>query len=330
MSDNNTQMTPEVVERILTRHMDEHKRDRLWKNVFKFFGLSYLMMGLVMVGYFAYKSEGKRDVDEEHVAVVDIVGPIALTGGVNSYNTLTSLEAAFKSESSVAVVLNADSPGGSPSQSDVIYEEILRLKREYPKKPIYTVVGDMCASGCYYIASATDMIYANPTSMIGSIGVKIEGFGFTELMDKLGVERRTLSAGEFKTMNDPYSPKDERVVAHIQENVLAETHKVFISSVKKGRGDRLSDDPKLFSGLVWTGEKAKELGLIDDFANLYSLSRDLTDTNKLHNYTHRDVSLKSLLSGAGAGASQEDLLVLLKLLSGSQGAHDSWKTVLTY
>lgn len=285
--------------------LQEERSKRKWSMAFKFSMLLYLCVSSGAFIYSMYSGAKKDGLDESHVAVVDILGPIARSGGVNAYDTMESLQEAFDNENAVAVVLNADSGGGSPSQSDLIYNEILRLKAKHPEKKTYAVIGDVCASGCYYIVSAVDTILANKTSMIGSIGVKMEGFGFTGLMDKLGVERRNLIAGEFKTLADPFSPVNIDGTNFLKHNIVDKTHEVFIGAVKEGRGNRLKVDDLTFSGLVWVGEDALDKGLIDGFGDLFGIARDLTDSNNIHNYSKKKNSLRSLIMGTAAAVSSE-------------------------
>jgi protease-4 len=272
-----------------------NRKTQLWNNIFRFSFLLYFVSisfsALYLSGF-----DSSESVDEPHVGYVNIHGPIARSGGVNAFMTIEALNTAFKAENTKAIVLDADSGGGSPSESDKIYQEILRLKLEYPEKKVYATVGDGCMSGCYYIISAADEILANKTSLIGSIGVKLEAFGFVDVMDKIGVKRRTLSAGTHKTMLDPYSPRDTEAEAHLINKVLKVTHATFIESVKTGRGEKLKSDD-VFNGLVWSGDEALKLGLIDGYGHLHSVAREYSDEALMHNYTVKDRSLKALFSG---------------------------------
>jgi len=226
---------------------------------------------------------GASDASSEHVAVVRLEGPI-MPGGKTSAEKINPLLAeAFSNPSSTAVIIKANSPGGSPVQSALINDEITRLKKLHDK-PVYVVVEDLCASGCYYIAVAADKIYANKGSMIGSIGVRMDTFGFTNLMDKLGIENRSMHAGEHKTFIDPFSPIDEAGRAFFQEKVLEKTHQQFIQAVRDGRGDRIKETDETYTGLVWLGDDSVENGLIDGLSDLNSVARDIVGVKKLRYY----------------------------------------------
>jgi protease IV len=196
------------------------------------------------------------------------------------------LRAAFESEKAVGVILRINSPGGSPVQAGYINDEILRLREEYPDMPMYAVISDVCASGGYYAAVAADQIYADKASIVGSIGVRMDSFGFVDAMEKLGVERRLLTAGESKGFLDPFQPAKEQDIAHVQK-LLNNIHTQFIETVKKGRGDRLQLHADLFSGLVWTGEQSIELGLVDGLASAGYVARELIGEEKIVDYTPR-------------------------------------------
>jgi len=199
----------------------------------------------------------------------------------------------------LGVILRINSPGGSPVQSGYVYDEIRRLRKEYPQTPLYAVVGDMCASGGYYIAAAADEIYADKASVVGSIGVLMNGFGFVEAMEKLGVERRLLTAGAHKGFLDPFSPAQPDEIAHIQ-SLLGDIHEQFIHAVKEGRGDRLQDDPSLFSGLVWTGEQAVKLGLVDGLGSAGHVAREVIGEENIMDFTPRPRYFEKLAANLGA------------------------------
>ncbi|QCF28124.1 S49 family peptidase [Hydrocarboniclastica marina] len=245
---------------------------------------------------------GKED---PHVGVIDVFGPIQRKGGVAANPVIEALHNAFQNEHTTSVLLDMDSPGGSAVQSDLVYREIVRLRDKFPDKPVIAVVGDVCASGCYYIASAADEIVINRLSMIGSIGVRMDGFGFTGLMDKLGVERRILTAGENKIISDPYSTVRPEINAHLTEHVLLKTHNVFIDAVKTGRGERLHEDPALFSGLVWVGHEAIEKGLADRIGSVSSVARELAEEGNQVNYSIRQPRILDWFTGAAAAVKQE-------------------------
>lgn len=201
-------------------------------------------------------------------------------------NIIQGLQDAFDNKNASGVILEINSPGGTPVQASMIYDEIKRLRELNPKTPIYTVVTDICASGGYYVASATEQIYANKSSLIGSIGVRLSSFGFTGAMQKLGIERRQLTAGANKAMLDPFSPRNKKAEAHMS-GLLANTHKLFIEDVKAGRGDRLKNDPNLFSGLIWNGEQSIELGLIDDLGSSAYVAREVIGEETMIEYTYQ-------------------------------------------
>jgi protease-4 len=222
--------------------------------------------------------------DGQHTALVELSGVIADDSDAEADLVAGGLRAAFEDEGTVGVILRINSPGGSPVQSRYIYDEIRRLRGLHPDIPLYAVIVDVGASGGYYVAAAADRIYAAESSLVGSIGVRMDGFGLVEAIDKLGIERRLLTAGEDKGMLDPFLPVDETQQAHVQ-GLLEEIHRQFIDAVRDGRGDRLKDDPKIFSGLIWTGEQGVELGLVDAIASSGQVARDVIGAEKIVNFT---------------------------------------------
>lgn len=264
--------------------LSEQRRSRRWKIFFRLLFALILIAGLALSGYALFLAQGE-DVagGRRHLGVVDVTGPIDAQGQANAERIIEGLQRAWRDPDSDAVVLHINSPGGSPVQSQRVYDEIRYLESQ-GDKPILAVIEDIGASGAYYMASAADRIYASPASLVGSIGVISAGFGLQKAIDKVGVERRVFTAGENKAFLDPFSaitPQQRQ----FWQSVLDTTHQQFIDAVKAGRGDRLSDDPRLFSGLVWTGEQARSLGLIDDLANLEQLSRDRLGEVSLKDYT---------------------------------------------
>jgi protease-4 len=237
--------------------------------------------------FLASGGSGGVNAAQPHTALVELRGAISTAQGDVSADKLNaSLRRAFEAKMSKGIVLRINSPGGSPVQSDLINAEIGRLRSLYPDKSLHVVVSDVCASGGYYIAAAADQIYANPSSIVGSIGVRMDGFGFVDTLDKLGVERRSLTAGDNKAILDPFLPVKENQRAHAKE-MLAVVHQQFINRVKAGRGDRLSDNPDIFSGLLWSGEQAKELGLIDEFGSLDYVAREVIGHEAIVDYSYK-------------------------------------------
>jgi len=286
----------EVLEKLALAAVTEQRRARRWSVFFK--GLMFLY--LIVVGAIAFypKFEGSVGDGKEHTAVIDVIGVIAEGEVANASSIIESLRNAIKDKQTKGIVLNINSPGGSPVQSGYIYEEIRRLKVNNPDIPIYAVVGDICASGGYYIAAAADEIYVHKSSMIGSIGVVMNGFGFINVMEKLGVDRRLLIAGKHKALMDPFSPVNEEETEHMQ-TLLNNVHQQFIVAVKAGRGDRLLEDEDVFSGLIWTGEQGVKLGLADAFGNVDSVARDIIGVKNKMNFTQQERLLDKLVGRFG-------------------------------
>lgn len=238
-----------------------------------------------------------------HTALVRLDGAIMEEAHASAEKINDALRAAFRHKGARGVLLQANSPGGSPVQAGYIYDEIVRLRQQHPDKPLYAVIGDVCASACYYIASAADKVYANRASLVGSIGVLYNGFGYTELMDKLGIERRLLTAGKNKGMMDPFSPLDREEVAHFQA-MLDEIHQQFIEAVRRGRGERLIEGADLFNGLVWTGVRGVELGLVDELASPATVAREVIGQEDVVDYTPSKGVLERLAGALGASFGQ--------------------------
>jgi protease-4 len=224
---------------------------------------------------------------ERHTAMVSIEGEISSNAIANALDIGSALQAAFENDNSVGVILRINSPGGSPVQSGIINDEIRRLRALYPNKPLHVVVEDICASGGYYIAVAGDQILVDKASIVGSIGVVMDSFGFTGLMDKLGISRRMITAGSNKGMLDPFSKEDPKQVEMVQ-TMLNEIHQQFITVVKEGRGDRLKETPDLFSGRVWNGEQAVKMGLADGFGTVDTVARDVFKAPNILDYTMKE------------------------------------------
>ena len=237
--------------------------------------------------------------NKPHVNLVDIKGAIESDGTNSADNVISSLTKAFKDSKSKGIILRINSPGGSPVQASQIYDGIMRLRNRYPQKKIFAVCTDLCASAAYYIASATNDIYANPSSLVGSIGVLLNGFGFTGAMDKLGIQRRLIISGDEKGFLDPFSPEKPQDQAYAQK-LLDSVHQQFIKDVEKGRGTRLQKSPVIFSGLIWSGVEAKQLGLIDGFGSAGSVSREFFKTDTFVDYTKKRSFLNQISQSMGA------------------------------
>lgn len=273
----------------------EQRARRRWGYVFKGLLLLYFVAFLILT----YAPGRLAPLGEAHTALVNIHGVIAADADANADAIVTGLRNAFENEHARGLILRLNTPGGSPVQAGIINDEIKRLQAERPDFPVYAVVQDLCASGGYYIAVAAHEIYADKASIVGSIGVRMDSFGFTEAIDKLGVERRSLTAGENKAFLDPFLPLRDEDVTHAH-SLLDNVHRQFIDVVKEGRGDRLADDAKLFSGLLWSGEQALELGLIDGLASSSTVARDIIGAEDIVDYTPRPNYLDRFVGRLGA------------------------------
>lgn len=300
-----------LIEKLVLSMQDEHRKTRRWGIFFKFLTFAYLFI-LLFALVFPSADVGRPGGD--HAALIEITGTIAADEVASADNIVGGLREAFENEAAKAVLLRINSPGGSPVQSGYVYDEIRRLRAEYPDKKVYAVIADIGASGAYYIAAAADEIYADKASLVGSIGVVGGGFGFTGLMDRIGIDRRLYTAGENKAFLDPFSPEKENEVAFWQQ-VLETTHRQFIDQVRKGRGDRLADDESLFSGLVWTGEQARELGLIDGLGSASYVARELVGQDELVDYTVGGSKFEDFIErfGASVGSGLADQVVQSRL-----------------
>ncbi|KGS12882.1 MULTISPECIES: signal peptide peptidase SppA [Pseudomonas syringae group] len=272
-----------LLEKTLLASVQEQRRARRWGIFFKLLTFAFLFVAVVLP---MLDLEGGASRRSSHTALIDVQGVIADKEAASAENIVTALQKAFEDEKTKGVILRINSPGGSPVQSGYVYDEIRRLRATKPDIKVYAVITDLGASGAYYIASAADQIYADKASLVGSIGVTAAGFGFVGTMEKLGVDRRTYTSGEHKAFLDPFQPQkaDE---TQFWQGVLDTTHRQFIASVKQGRGDRLKDKdhPELFSGLVWTGEQAVGLGLVDGLGNASYVARELIKEKDIVEYT---------------------------------------------
>lgn len=276
-------------------YLAQHRRERRWRWVWRlfWFGVAASMVWATM----SNMPSATAPVTP-HTALVEVRGEIASDAEANADNLMTALRSAFEDQGARAVVLRVNSPGGSPVQAGLVNDEIRRLKALHKKK-VYAVCEEMCASAAYYIAVAADQIYVDKASMVGSIGVLMDGFGFTGVMDKLGVERRLMTAGENKAMMDPYSPRNPQHEAYAQA-MLDQIHKQFIDVVKTGRGKRLKDDPTMFSGLFWNGQQAVSLGLADHLGSLDAVARDVVKAEEVIDYTQKSNLAERLAKRFGA------------------------------
>jgi len=289
----------EVLEKLALSAIQEQRRSRHWSILFKTLGFLYLFIVLFLAaGWFG--SDGVSI--KEHTALVDLQGVIA-SDQASADSVISSLQGAFKDKKTKGVILRINSPGGSPVQAGQIYDEIRRLRALHPKIPLYAVIDDICASGGYYVAAGADKIFVDKASIVGSIGVLMDGFGFTQTMQKLGVERRLLTAGENKGFLDPFSPVDPRQAAFAKQ-MLGEIHAQFIGVVREGRGKRLQETPEMFSGLVWSGEKSIQLGLADALGNVESVARDVIKAEDIVDYTQREGLAARLAGRLGASVAK--------------------------
>ncbi|UWN48180.1 Putative signal peptide peptidase SppA [Alcanivorax sp. ALC70] len=287
-----------LIEKLLGQAQAEQRKSRRWGIFFKSLGFIYLFSLLFL--FSANRPGDSLAVAEPHVAMVDLNGAIMADSSASADLISTGLREAFEAENAQAVLLRINSPGGSPVQSNFVYNEIRRLRAEHPDKKLYAAITDMGASGAYYIASAADEIYADPASIVGSIGVIMANFGLQEAADKLGVERRVYTAGENKDLLDPFAPVKDKDREHVQ-TMLDEIHQQFIGAVKQGRGDRLKVDghPELFSGLFWTGQRALELGLVDGLKSPGQVARDVVGVERTVDYTVSASPLDKVLKKFG-------------------------------
>jgi protease-4 len=301
MSDINNPWEREVVTQLAEASLKEQRRSRRWGIIFKLLTFAYIGVILFMIGEASLTTV---TIKEKHTALVELTGVIADKEIASADHIVTALRDAFDNEKAAGVILRINSPGGSPVQSGYIYDEILRLRKENPDTPLYAVVTDICASGGYYIASAADKIYADKASIVGSIGVRMDNFGFVDAIEKLGVERRTLTAGENKALLDPFLPEDEKTKAHMQ-SMLGEIHQQFINAVKEGRGDRLDTSVEgLFSGLIWTGETAVKNGLVDELASSSYVAREVIGEETIVDYTVQEDILERFAQRLGSTVAQ--------------------------
>lgn len=304
----------ELIEKLALNAVKEQRRSRRWSIFFRLLLFAYLFVLLYMA------VDGNMSTDNlnvgDHTAVIaidDVIAP--QQKGISADQVAKGLKNAYKDKSTKGIILQINSPGGSPVQSARIYAEIRRLKKEHQDIPVYAVIEDVGASGAYYVAAAADEIYANESSIVGSIGVRMGEFGFVDAIEKLGVERRVITAGDNKVSLDPFLPLNEDDRAHA-EQMLDEVHRQFIQAVRAGRGDRLKESEELFSGLFWSGARAKSHGLIDGFGDSRHVASELVGAKKLVDFTAKENALDRLISRFGLGVGT----AFTRLLESSSGA----------
>jgi protease IV len=271
-----------VLERLATDGLREQRRARRWGIFFKLLAFGFLFF--ILFAALGVWTGSERLCLDKCTAMVEIQGEIEATGRASADNVIAGLQAAFKNKGTQGVVLKINSPGGSPVQAGEINDEIRRLRGKYPDTPIYAVVEEICASGAYYVAVAADKIYVDKASLVGSIGVIMDGFGFVGALEKLGIERRALTAGDNKAFLDPFSPLPPKQKEYAQQ-MLGDIHQQFIAVVKAGRGSRIKDSPELFTGLVWNGRRSIELGLTDALGSVRSVARDVVKAEDIVDFT---------------------------------------------
>ncbi|HRD64725.1 MAG TPA: signal peptide peptidase SppA [Candidatus Competibacter sp.] len=294
----------DVLTKLAFAAVTEQRRARRWGIFFKLLFFAYLVGLLVLAWPENLDTAGSV---KRHTALVRVDGLISGSTEASAKNVIEALRKAFKDKNTIGVVVEINSPGGSPVQAGEIYDEIRKLRQQYPKIPVHAVASDVCASGGYYIAAAAQNIYANKASIVGSIGVRMDSFGFTDAIAKLGIERRAYTAGTNKDFLDPFKPADPEEVKHLQ-GMLDAIHQQFIAAVKQGRGERLKDDPAVFSGLMWTGEQSVGLGLVDALGSSRYVAEEVIGEKTVVDYTKRTRWLDRLFDGTEASA------MLVKLL----------------
>lgn len=297
MADDDGQWQRGLIEKLATAALKEQRRARLWGIFWKLLGFAYLTVIILLAIDWKEGADAKTG---RHTALVEIKGIIAPGTDASADKIALALQSAFKDKNTQGVVLRINSPGGSPVQAQSIFDEMRRLRQKYPNTPLYAVVEDLCASGGYYVAAAADRIYVAKGSIVGSIGVRMDNFGVVGLMEKLGIERRLLTAGSNKALLDPFLPLDE---SHkkIAVDLIGEIHEQFITAVREGRGKRLKETPDMFSGLIWSGAKSVDLGLADAFGSLEYVAREVVKAEDIVDYTQKENIAEKLARRFGAG-----------------------------
>jgi protease-4 len=308
-----------TLEKIALRALDEQRRARQWSTLVRLLWLTLFFLILAAsLGWIGGASREPIRVGK-HTALVDLSGIIGVESRASAERMISGLDAAFKDKRTQGVVLRINSPGGSPVQAGYINDEIRRLRAKHPGIPLYVVVQDLCASGGYYVAAAADRIYVDKASLVGSIGVIMSGFGFTGAMEKLGIDRRAYTAGENKDFLDPFAPENPAQREHAKQ-MLEEIHQQFIKVVRDGRGKRLKESPEIFSGLVWTGERAVQLGLADGFGSLESVARDVIKAENVVDFTPDENYFEQLSKRLGASAAKSLVRSLSEMAAGGAAA----------
>jgi protease-4 len=287
----------QALESLLNENLKDKRGERRWKTIWRVIWLGlFLFAAYTFLNPFKNKSSS---VLGKHTALVNIQGEIASNTPANASDVNSALQAAFENPDSVGVILKINSPGGSPVQSGMIHDEVLRLRKEYPKKHLYVVVEDICASGGYYIAVAGEKIYVDKASLVGSIGVIMSGFGFTGLMDKVGVERRVITAGDNKDMMDPFAKQNPKNKEALQE-MINQVHQQFIDVVKQGRGEKLQKNDELFTGMVWNGARSIELGLTDELGTIDFVAKEVIGQKDIIDYSQTENVAERIAKRFGA------------------------------
>lgn len=307
-----SQWERQTLQKILLEHVYEQRRARRWGIFFKFLLITFIAL-VIIISFSAFNKDLPQPVMStvDHSALIDVRGEIMEEQQASADNIRSSLKNAFENKHVKAVILRINSPGGSPVQARRIYDDIRYFKSKQPNIKVFAVIEDVGTSAAYLIATAADFIYADKTSLVGSIGVKMESFGFVDAMQKVGVERRLYTAGKNKGALDPFLPKNPEEEAFVKEQ-LAIIHQAFIQNVRQGRGDRIKETPDIFSGQFWSGEQALTLGLIDGFADAYFVSREIAKTEELVDYSHSTNLLDRLANRIGASAAKTLLEVRLR------------------
>jgi protease-4 len=305
----NSDWQRDLVNRLAFASLNEQRRTRRWNIFFRF--LLALYLGAILLAYWPTDWTAITTPGGKHTSLVELKGVISDDTEASADNVIEGLKDAFEDSNTAGIILRINSPGGSPVQSSYIYNEIKRLRKKYPKIPLYAVVTDICASGGYYVASAADKIYADKSSIVGSIGVRMDSFGFVGSLEKLGMQRRLYTAGDHKGFLDPFLPVKESDVEHVQK-LLDDIHAQFIASVKEGRGDRLADDPQLFSGLFWTGDEGVALGLVDAIGSPGYVAREVIGEEEIVDYTKEPDLLERITKRIGVAMASALSEVLAK------------------